>query len=234
MKTFQCVTGLLMILLLACSTLPQAVTAKSPPVDPGLDAWTFAPNAWYIDKSGAMTCRMQMKKDKKGKIRTQSMGFAWSKKTYGNFELTLSYKLSEGANTGVFYRADPKNPVQGGFELQLMDNEGFQKTHGKKDAKKLNGSFYDAKAPSSNPAKPVGEWNTLRLMCRGPNVQIGINGTQVIDVDVDDWKTPRKNPDGTGNKFNTALKDLPRTGHIGLQNHGQKVWFKNIRIKARK
>ena len=68
-------------------------------------------------------------------------GYIWSKAEYENFDLTLSYKLSEGANSGVFYRVNDKNnPVQDGLEVQLMDNEGFQKTHGKKDAKKLNGS----------------------------------------------------------------------------------------------
>jgi hypothetical protein len=222
--------ALLVVHLLACTTPPQTSKDKKDVSDLGLDAWTFSPKAWYIDDTGAMTCRMEKVKDKKGKLLTRGMGYAWSKKTYGNFELTLSYKLSEGANSGIFYRTNPKNPVQGGFELQLMDNEGFQKTHGKKDAKKLNGSFYDAKAPSSDPSKPVGEWNTLRLTCRGSNIQIAINKTQVIDVNVDDWKTAGKNPDGTKNKFKTALKDLPRTGHLGLQNHGQKVWFKNIKM----
>ncbi len=91
--------------------------------------------------------------------------------------------------------------------------------------------FYDAQAPSSDPSNPAGQWNTLRLTCNGPRIQIAINGTQVIDVDVDRWDTPGKNPDGTSNKFKTALKDLPRTGRIGLQNHGQVVWFKDIKIR---
>lgn len=195
-----------------------------------LDAWEFAEGSWTID-DGVLVCRMKQVEGKNGQSVTRGMGNIWTKKDYGDFRLTLSYKLSEAANSGVFYRADKDNPVQGGFEVQLMDNEGFQKTHGKKEARKLNGSFYDAQAPSSDPSNPAGEWNTLTLTCEGPRVRIAINGTEVIDVDVDQWDTPRKNPDGSSNKFKTALKDLPRTGRIGLQNHGQVVWFKDIKIR---
>lgn len=195
-----------------------------------LEAWEFAEGSWVIE-DGALTCRMKQATDKKGKPVQRGMGNIWTRNSYGDFELTLSYKLSEGANSGVFYRADKDNPVQGGFEVQLMDNEGVQKLHGAKDARKLNGAFYDAQAPSSDPSKPAGQWNRLTLRCEGPRVQIAVNGTQVIDVDVNDWDTPQRNPDGTPNKFKTALKDLPRTGRIGLQNHGQVVWYKEIEIR---
>jgi hypothetical protein len=198
----------------------------------GLDAWEFRKGGWAIDTDGSMTCRMEQVKLKDGKTRTRGMGYIWSRKTYGDFELRLSYKLSEGANSGVFYRCDKKDPVQRGLEIQLMDNEGFQKTHGKRDPRKRNGSFFDAKAPSSDPSKPIGEWNTLCLICKGPSVRLSINDIQVFDVNIDDWDTPGKNPDGTTNKFKKALKDFPRKGLIGFQNHGQQVWFKDVRIRT--
>lgn len=197
----------------------------------GLDHWEFPEDSWEILEDGSMVCLMKEGVDKKGNPKTVGMGNIWSKREFSDFDLSLSYKLSEGANSGVFYRSDMNNPVQGGFEVQLMDNEGFQKTHGVKDARKLNGSFYDGKAPSHDAANPPGEWNDFRLTCRGPRIQIAINGEQVIDVNVDDWDTAGQNPDGTTNKFKTALKDLPRTGRIGLQNHGQVVWFKDIVIQ---
>ena len=69
------------------------------------------------------------------------------------------------------------------------------------------------------------------LTCKGPKVTVSINGKQVVAADLDQWTTGNKNPDGTRNKFKTALKDLPRTGHIGFQDHGQNVWYRNVYLK---
>ncbi len=195
------------------------------------DQWEFAEGSWVIDSDGSLTCRMEEVKQKDGSVRVKGMGYVWTRQDYEDFELTLSYKLSEAANSGVFFRTDPNNPVQGGFEIQLIDDAGFQKARGKKDPKNLNGSFYDCQARIADPAKPVGSWNQLRLVCEGPNVRIEINGTLVNEFNVDRWDLPRKNPDGTANKFAKALKDLPRAGRIGFQNHGQVVWFKDVSIK---
>jgi hypothetical protein len=93
------------------------------------------------------------------------------------------------------------------------------------------GALYDALAPSSNPTKPAGEWNHMKLTVNGASVKVVLNGKQVVVADLDQWTTGRKNPDGSRNKFRTALKDMPRTGSIGLQYHGQSVWFKNIVVK---
>jgi len=196
-----------------------------------LAAWEFPEGAWYIDDDGALTCRMKEVKGKNGRVRVRGRGNIWSRESYGDFELRVSYKLSEGANSGIFYRSNPESPVQDGLEIQLMDNEGFQKTHGKKEDRKLNASFYDGKAPRKDASRPVGEWNDLVLRCDGPHIQVTLNGEQVIDVNIDDWDTPGRNPDGTPNKFKKALKDFPRSGRIGLQNHGQVVWFEDIRIR---
>ena len=224
---------IVIVLLLVC--LAQLGTAGDEKVlfdGKNLDAFDFAEGSWVIDSDGAITCKMEEVKGKDGKTKLRGKGDIWSKEQYEDFELTLSYKLSEGANSGVFYRVTNKeNSVQNGFEIQLMDNEGFQKTHGKKDLRKLNGSFYDAKGPSSHPENPPGEWNTFKLRCEGPIIQCWINGTETFKVNVDEWTTPLKNPDGTTNKFKTALKDLPRKGFVGMQNHGQYVWFKDVVIE---
>lgn len=191
----------------------------------------FREGAWVIDEDGSLTCRMEEVKQKNGEVKLKGMGYIWTSRDYGDFELTLSYKLSEAANSGVFYRTDPSNPVQGGFEIQLADDEGFQKVKGKKDPKNLNGAFYDCKAALAKPAKPVGQWNKFRMRCEGPLVRVEINDVLVVDVNIDDWSKPGVNPDGSTNKFKTALKDLPRTGRIGFQNHGQVVWFKDVAVR---
>lgn len=195
-----------------------------------LDAFDFNEGAWVIDGEGAVTCRMKEVTDKNGKKKIQGMGYLWTKEEYGDFELTLSYKLSEGANSGVFYRSTREDPVNQGHEVQLMDNVGFQKIHGERDERKLNGSFYEGKGPSAHPANPVGEWDTLKLRAVGPKIVCHINGVEVFNVDVNDWPEVGMNPDGTKNKFKVAIKDKPKRGYIGFQNHGQVVWFKDIEV----
>jgi hypothetical protein len=71
----------------------------------------------------------------------------------------------------------------------------------------------------------------MQLTVKGGAGEGVMNGKEVVDADLDQWTTARKNPDGTRNKFRTALKDLPRTGSIGLQYHGHPVGFKNIVLK---
>ena len=197
-----------------------------------LDHFESTPGSWEIEKDGSVVCRMQETKDKKGKTRIRGMGYLWTKKEFTDFDLSLSYKLTSGANSGVFYRTDKDNPVQGGFEIQLMDNEGFQKkTKRKLPPRKLNASFYDGVAPAGDFSKPVGQWNKLRLVCKGPAVTCHLNGKLAFSVNLDDWTEPGKNPDGTTNKFKTAFKDMPRKGRIGFQNHGQVVWFRDMLIR---
>ncbi len=178
-----------------------------------LDGWNAKPNGWAVE-NGILT-------------RKPRSGYIWTEKAYGDFILDVEVKVSKRCNSGIFFRTDPKNAVQGGFEIQVMDTTGKKKL-GKHD----NGAFYDALAPSANPAKPLGEWNRFVITCNGPNISVSINGTEVVKADLDKWTTGNKNPDGSRNKFKTALKDLPRKGHIGFQDHGQDVWYRNIYLKS--
>ena len=229
MKTFLAFWPLLIFAVL------QHVTAEVLFDGKNLDRFEFAKGSWEIEKDGSVVCRMQEQKDAKGKTRIRGMGYLWTKREFADFELSLAYKLSPGANSGVFYRTDKDNPVQGGFEIQLMDDEGFQKKAKKKlPPRKLNGSFYDGLAPTKDFSRPVGEWNAFRLLCDGPLITCYINGGKSFSVNLDHWDVPGKNPDGSANKFNHALKELPRKGRIGFQNHGQVVWFKDIAIRSLK
>ncbi|MEO1857572.1 MAG: DUF1080 domain-containing protein [Rubritalea sp.] len=154
-------------------------------------------------------------------------GILWSKAAYSDFKISLEYKTSEKCNSGLFFRTNPKDPVQGGFEIQIASDGLYNGKH-------VVGSLYDAKESSKAMGKADGEWNTMTLTCRGPLITVVLNGEQVLDVNIDDWSTAQKNPDGSKNKFKTALKDLPRSGHFGLQYHGQPVWYRNIVISPLK
>jgi len=151
-------------------------------------------------------------------------GILWTKGKFGDFEVTLEYKTSEKANSGLFFRTDPRNPVQGGFEIQIASPGLYSGKH-------VLGSLYDAKEASVSAGKPDGEWNVMTLTCKGPSIKATVNGQTTVDVNIDQWTEPKKNPDGTKNKFKTPLKDMPRVGHLGLQYHGQPVWFRKFEIK---
>lgn len=151
-------------------------------------------------------------------------GMLWSKKAYGNFTITLEYKTSEKCNSGLFFRTNPRNPVQEGFEIQIASDGLYSGKH-------IVGSLFDAKEPSVAAGKPDGEWNVMTLTCEGPSVFVVLNGQDVLELNLDDWTTAHLNPDGSKNKFKTALKDLPRQGHFALQYHGHPIWYRNISIK---
>ena len=152
-------------------------------------------------------------------------GILWTKGNFGDFEVTLEYKTSEKANSGLFFRTDPRNPVQGGFEIQIASPGLYSGKH-------VLGSLYDAKEASVSAGKPDGEWNVMTLTCKGPSIKATVNGQTTVDVNIDQWTERNKNPDGTKNKFKTPLKDMPRVGHLGLQYHGQPVWFRKFEIKS--
>ena len=151
-------------------------------------------------------------------------GMMWTKKSFSNFELTVEYKTSEKCNSGIFFRVNPKNPVQEGFEIQVASPDLYKGKH-------AVGSLYDAKEPASPAAKVDGEWNTMVLTCKGPKIKVVLYGVEVQNLNINDWNTANKNPDGTKNKFKTALKDLPHSGRIGVQYHGQPVWYRKLSIK---
>ena len=67
---------------------------------------------------------------------------------------------------------------------------------------------------------------------KGAHLTVALNGKKVQDLSVDEWTEAHYNPDGSWNKFRKALKDLPRKGHIGFQNHGHDVWYRNVFLKS--
>lgn len=151
----------------------------------------------------------------------------YAKRKFSDFVLALDFKVSKGCNSGVFFRVtDPKDPVQTGFEIQVFDS------FGRKVSKHEMGALYDAQEPSKNASKPAGEWQHMEITAVGNKVKVVLNGETVNEADLDRWTQAEKNPDGTKNKFKTALKDMAKEGYIGLQDHGHDCWFKNIKVKV--
>ncbi len=187
-----------------------------------LDAWRMSPSAaWKIEAGVLALDRTD------GSLRNAD--YLWTKETFGDFVLELEFRVCEGyCNSGVFLRAaDPADPVYTGIEVQIANSFGREGLSRGGTA----GAIYDCAAPTSNAVKPPGEWNTCRITCRGSLITVELNGGKVLEMDLDRWTETGRNPDGTPNKFTRPLKDFAREGHIGLQDHGRPVWFRNIRVK---
>jgi len=152
----------------------------------------------------------------------------WTKDSYANFMLDLEFKVAKESNSGVFLRSSNIKDVLAALEIQVHENADGSK-YG------MVGAIYDAKPPSKSMAKPAGEWNHLTITCKDSLVIVVFNGEEVIHADLNDWKEPNKNPDGTPNKFKVALKDFGRNGPLGLQGlHGKAqapVWYRNLKIQ---
>jgi hypothetical protein len=162
---------------------------------------------WTV-KDGAMVCE-------KG-------GDVWTKDRFGDFVLEVEYKTT--GNSGVFIRTDnPKDNVQTGIEVQVD-------VPAAKPGKHSVGAIYDLVAPTKQNAK-ANEWNALRITARGSMLKVESNGEVVAEMNLDRWTEGGKNPDGTKNKFRTALKDFKREGHIGFQDHGAVVSYRNVRLR---
>ena len=155
----------------------------------------------------------------------------WTKKSYSNFVLDLEFKVAKDANSGVFLRSTNIKDVLAALEIQVHENQDGA-LYG------MVGAIYNAQPPSKSMAKPVGEWNRFTITCNDSHVSLIFNGEEVFDADLNNWKEPHLNPDGTKNKFNKALKDYGRSGPLGLQGlHGAAqapVWYRNVRIKETK
>jgi hypothetical protein len=157
-------------------------------------------------------------------------GSVWTTDQYGDCILDFDFKVDPQTNSGVFIRTgDTKSSVQTGIEIQIYDSFGKAEV-GTHDC----GAVYDCLAPSKNTVKEPGQWNHMTITTKGPTLQVVMNGEQIIDMNLDDWDEAGFNPGEpkTKNKFKKAIKDFPRVGHIGFQDHGKKVWYKDIKIKA--
>ncbi len=188
-----------------------------------LSGWLTGENNKFVVENGELTVKRENPDGEE-----HNLDYLWTSERYGDFILELDFKVVEGTNSGVFFRtSDIMDPVYTGLEVQIANS------YGRADLSRTGtaGAVYDLQAPAKNAINPPGEWNTYQLICRGSRIQVSLNGKRVVDMDIAQWRTPHENPDGSWNKFPTPGTAFAREGHIGLQDHGQPVWYRNIRVK---
>lgn len=138
-----------------------------------------------------------------------------SRAQYGDFNLRFDYRLKPGGNSGIYVRvpADGAHREGGGVEVQLLDDAAERY----KDIKpgQFSGSVYLVAPPTQHVSRPAGEWNTMEINCQGTHYRITHNGVVIVDADASDYP---------------ELAQRFQHGYLGLQNHDEEVWFRNLRV----
>ncbi len=140
-----------------------------------------------------------------------------ARKMPDDFDLRFEWKVSEGSNSGIYYR-----PTQ--YEYQILDNSSHADG---KNPRTSAASLYFCVQPSKDMTKPVGQWNTGRVVCKGTIVQHWLNGEKVIHLD---YKDPRWASNVEMLKQRGGNLEA-RGANLSLQDHGDAVWYRNIRLK---
>jgi len=149
---------------------------------------------------------------------------------YRNFAFTVEYKLSQGSNSGIIFQVKEDTiyqfPYETGPEFQLIDHANWPD---KLEDWQINGANYAMYPPKAEPNNPVGEWNRLFLVVNGNHVTQMINGVKVVSYEkyTDEWIELRN----SGKWASYPDYGKYDEGNISLQNHGTKLWFRNIKIK---
>ncbi|GEO04753.1 glycosyl hydrolase [Adhaeribacter aerolatus] len=177
---------------------------------------------WVVE-DGALVCLGAKKGISGGDLVTDQ--------PFENFELTWEWKIDQGSNSGVFYHVveNPKykKPSETGPEYQLIDDVNFPAKL--EDWQKTGADYAMNLANDKKRLKPVGEWNTSKIIFNKGKVEHWLNGAKILSFEA--WT-----PEWTKQKTEGKWKDYPdygsaKSGPIALQDHGNKAYFKNIRIR---
>ena len=146
---------------------------------------------------------------------------------FEDFELSLEWNIVPGGNSGVLFRVTEDDPVIWHIapEVQVIDNKYKDPLKPVQTA----GANYDLHAPSRDVTKPAGSWNEMRIVVKGNHVEHWLNGVKVVEYELGspDWEQRVQ-----ASKFKQyASYGRAKKGHIGLQDHGDKIAFRNIRIR---
>ncbi|HMC78650.1 MAG TPA: DUF1080 domain-containing protein [Vicinamibacterales bacterium] len=147
--------------------------------------------------------------------------------TYDQFDLRWEWKVAQGGNSGLKYFVLEDEASAIGHEYQMIDDERHP------DAKigphRQTGAFYDVLAAADRPLKPAGEWNNSEVIVKGKHVEHYLNGKRILQYELD---SPELRAAVAKSKFKDIARfGKPQKGHILIQDHGNAVWFRNVRIK---
>jgi hypothetical protein len=173
------------------------------------------PRGWQV-VNGALT-------------RVKQAGDIITKDKFANFELALEWKISAAGNSGVFYRASEDDDAiyWNAPEMQVLDDARHPDGQSRLTAA---GAAYDVYPAPPDIVKPAGEWNAVRLVVNGPHVEQWLNGVKMVEYEFGspDWEARVKK-----SKFESHPHyGRNPTGYIGLQDHGDWVAFRNIKIRV--
>ncbi len=161
--------------------------------------------------------------------RTGAGGDIITNDEFGNFELTIDWKIEPGGNSGIFYRASEEQDAiyWNAPEMQVLDDA---KHPDGQNPLQSAGAAYDLYPAPRGHVHPGGEWNTARLIVNGNHVEQWLNGFKMVEFELGsrDWDSKV-----AGSKFKPHPKfGKNAQGHIGLQDHGNLVSYRNIKIRV--
>ncbi len=148
---------------------------------------------------------------------------------FQDFELALEWRIPRAANSGVFFHVEDAGSYvwESGPEMQVLDNDAHPDG---KNPLTSAGSNYALHAPERDLTRPVGMWNEARLIVKGPHVEHWLNGEKTIEYELwaPEWKSAV-----AASKFAAMPRyGQAKTGRIALQDHGDRVEFRNVKLRA--
>jgi hypothetical protein len=150
-----------------------------------------------------------------------------TKDTFEQFELSADWKVAPGSNSGIKYFVLEDRDSAIGHEYQLIDDE--RHPDAKVGPHRQTAAFYDVLPANDRPVKPAGEWNNTRILVRGQTVEHWLNGKKVLQYELN---SPALNAAIEKSKFKGMERFGKRqNGHILLQDHGDPIWFRSIKIR---
>lgn len=148
--------------------------------------------------------------------------------TFGDFELTWQWQVQAGSNSGVKYFVVEEGNAAIGHEYQIIDDA--RHADAKVSTERQTASFYDVLSATSRPTRPIGEWNTSRVLVSGTHVEHWLNGTKVLEYELGSPATLAAVKDSKFDK--TPGFGTKKQGHILLQDHGDAVCYRNIKVRT--